>query len=157
MIASTNPSWRSSWYTWGVGITESATLGQTSATSRPTSCSKQGQLWDQSRLLGAASSWGSDISKDGEWSRLLREFLECMILSRFSLYSAWTRCISIHALFIPPTHHTTLWKAWLKMLLFLVATAGIQTWSLTADFGLSCGANCHKFASGWKWYSTFPC
>lgn len=57
MIASINPSWRSSWYTWGVGITESATLGQTSATSIPTSCSKQGQLRDQTRQLRVLSSW----------------------------------------------------------------------------------------------------
>lgn len=120
--------------------------------SSQTSWSKQDHVWEDSRLLGASSSCGLEITKDGDCKTSLsnQPWLSTW-WKRFSLYPAWTSLFSIYASFLPTSHRAPLRKAWLKKLLSKAATAVVYTCSPTADFGLSHWASCRKLASGGKY------
>lgn len=47
--------------------------------SSPTSCSKQGQLWDQTRLLRVFFSCALKTLKDGDCTTTLGNLLRCLI------------------------------------------------------------------------------
>lgn len=87
--------------------------------SRPTSCSKHGQLLGQTRLLRALSNWVLKTWKDEDRTNSLGNLPHCFTVlmgKKVSLYPIWTSLVSAYACCLSASFHAPLCRAWLHLL-----------------------------------------
>jgi len=78
----------------------------------PTSCSKQGQLWSQTRLLRALSRQVLKSSRDGDGTASLGSLLYCLAVLRVKSFSS---LLSTYAHYVSLPHPAPPWgdQVWL--------------------------------------------
>lgn len=82
--------------------------------SSPTTCTNQGQLWDQTRLLRALSSRVLETSKERVYTVSVSNTFQCLTvlvgntLVCASLVSTYSDCLS-------SSHLSSLWRLWLHL------------------------------------------